>query len=113
MNERHERWPQKGSGTTNPNHIGGHLLVEKLDKARMISGGVQKPQGKWKDISAEINAVGTNVNEETNTWNKSCRESAKRESELYKMVEHAAIDERQELKERSMPKDLLKQLQQE
>ena len=32
-----------------------------------------KPQGKSKEISAEIDAVGTTVKEKTNTWNKSCR----------------------------------------
>ena len=39
-----------------------------------LRGGVQKPQGKWKEISAEIDAVGTTVKEKRNTWNKSCRE---------------------------------------
>ena len=58
-----------------------------------------KPQGKWKEISAEIDAVGTTVEERTNAWNKSCKESVKRESELYKMVEAAVIDERHEQKE--------------
>ena len=58
-----------------------------------------KPQGKWKEISAEIGAVGTTVKVKTNTWNKSCKESGKGESVLYKMVEQAAIDERQEHKE--------------
>ena len=47
----------------------------------------------------------------TNTWNKSWKESAKSESELYKVVEHAAIDEWQEHTERSMLVDILKQLQ--
>ena len=51
------------------------------------------------------------LKEETNTWNKSCKESAKKESELYKMVEQAVIDERQEHKERSMIKDLVYKLQ--
>ena len=35
----------------------------------------------------------------------------KKESELYKMVEAAAIDERKEQDERSMIRDLLEQLQ--
>ena len=43
--------------------------------------------------------------------NKSCKESAKRESELHWMIELAATDERQEHKERSLLKDLLHQLQ--
>ena len=56
---------------------------------------------------------GDHCERETNTWNRSCRESEKRESELYKMVQQADIDERQEHKERSMLKDLLQQLQKE
>ena len=60
-----------------------------------------------------MDALGTTVKEKTSTWNKSCKESAKRESELYKMIEQAAIDERQEHKERSMLEGILKQLQKE
>ena len=66
-----------------------------------------------KEISVEIDTVVTTVEEKTNTWNKSCRESAKRESKLFKMVEQAALDERQEHKERSMLQDMLKQLHRE
>ena len=48
MTERLERWPKKRSGKTKPIHIGGHLLVENLDKARMISGGVQNRKATGK-----------------------------------------------------------------
>ena len=41
-----------------------------------------QPQGKRKEIFAVIDAVGTTVKERTNTWNKSCEESVKRETEL-------------------------------
>ena len=85
---------QKGVVQPKPSHIGGNLLVKRLDKARMTSGGVQNPQGKWKEIPAEKGAVGTIMKEKTNTWNKSCMESAKRESEFFKMIEQAGIDER-------------------
>ena len=70
-----------------------------------------RPQGKWRGISAEVDAVGTTVKEKTSTWTQSCKESEKRDRELYKMIEHAAIDERQEHKERNMIKDLLRELQ--
>ena len=53
-------------------------------------------KGKWTEISAEFDAVGTAVTEKTNMWNKSCKESANRETELYKMVEVAVMDEKQE-----------------
>ena len=39
--------------------------------------------------------MGTTVKEKTNMWSKNSKESVKRESELYKMVESAAIGERQ------------------
>ena len=71
------------------NPAGSSLPGKKANRART----------KWKEISAEIDAVGTTVKEMTNAWNKSCKESVKRESELYKMVEAAVIDERQEQKE--------------
>ena len=51
------------------------------------------------------------VKEKTNTWNKSCKDNARRESELYNRVEAATMDERQEQKERNMIRDLLGQLQ--
>ena len=58
-------------------------------------------EGANKEISAEIDAVGTTVKEKTKTWNKSCKESVKRDSELYKMVQAAAVDERQERKKKT------------
>ena len=53
----------------------------------------------------------TTVKEKTNTWKKGGKENAKRESELYKMVEAAVEDEKQEQKERRMIRDLLHELQ--
>ena len=44
------------------------------------------------------------------TWNKSCKESAKRATELYKMVEVAVMNEKQEERERGMIRDLLGEL---
>ena len=89
----------------------------KMAKQRMVwtdkipmaaaSCGRRRPQftrylenfsGKWKEISAEIVAVGTTVKEMTNTWNKSCKENVKRETELYRIVEAAVMDEKQEQK---------------
>ena len=57
-----------------------------------------------------MDAEGTTVKEKTNTWNKSCKESAKRETELYKMVEVAVMNEKQEESERGMIRDLLGEL---
>ena len=93
------------SGVARHNPIGGQSSHDKWRSSKF--------QGNWKEISVEIDAVVTTVKEKTNIWNKSCRESAKRKSVLYKMVEQAAIDERQEHKERSMLKDMLQQLQKE
>ena len=42
------------------------------------------------------------MKEKTNTWNKSRKESAKRETEVSKMVVVAVMDETQEERERGM-----------
>ena len=57
-----------------------------------------------------MDAVGTAVKEKSNTRTKSCKESAKREAELFKMVEVAVTDEKQEERERGMIRDLLVEL---
>ena len=87
------------SGMARQNPAGSSLREKKADRARTISGKEQS-----------LKASRTTVKEKTHTWNKSCKESVKRESELNKMVEAAAIDERQEQKKRSMIRDLLEQL---
>ena len=110
MNEKRERWQTKewhGKAKSRWQQPAG----EEGGQSSYDKWGNSQPQGKWKEISAEIDAVGTTVDEKTNTWNKSCKECVKRESELYKMVEAAVMDERQEQKERGMIMDLLEQLQ--
>ena len=50
--------------------------------------------------------MGTSVKEKSNTWNKGCKESTKRETGLFKVVEVAVTDEKQEERERVMIRDL-------
>ena len=59
-----------------------------------------KPKGKWKEVSAEFEAINALMKEKKITWNKSGRESAKREADLHTMVESAATDETQEERDR-------------
>ena len=51
-----------------------------------------KPKGKWKEVSAEFETVNALVKEKKITWNKSGRESAKREADWFSMIESAARD---------------------
>ena len=37
-----------------------------------------QPQDKWKEISLELDALGSALKEKTHTWNKSCKESQNR-----------------------------------
>ena len=95
-----ERQNPKGNSqpektTARPHTIRGKIL------SLMASG----------NISAEMDAVGATEKDETNSWNKSCKESVKRETELYRVFEAAVTDETQEQKERGMIRDLLEQLQ--
>ena len=46
----------------------------------------------WKDVSLEIDALGSALKDKKHTWNNSCKESANRESEVSKMLESAAKD---------------------
>ena len=108
MTEKRERWQNKEWKDQNP-----HGTSQPGKTAARAHTHVENSQrsGKWKEISAEMDAVGTTVKEKTHTWNKSCKESVKRETELYEMVEAAVMDEKQEQKETGMIRDLLGQLQ--
>ena len=66
-----------------------------------------KPKGKWKEVSTEYEAIDALVKEKRITWNKSGRESAKREADFYTMVESAATDEKQEERDRDKLSDRL------
>ena len=57
-----------------------------------------------------MDLVGTTVRGKTKTLNKRCNESAERETKLHKMVEAAAMYEKQEQKNRGMIGDLLGEL---
>ena len=91
MTERRTGWSGRDWNSKPRNHwrsspVEGSSLHDKWKSS--------KPQGKWKDISAEMDALGLAFKETSNTWTKNCKESAKKEYELYKMVELAAIYER-------------------
>ena len=93
MTEKRERWQGKECyGRTKP----------RLQQSVGSDGGqsshdawdISQPQGKWREISAKMDAVGIAVKEKSSTWNKSCREGVEREAELYKMIEAAVMDEK-------------------
>ena len=69
MTGRHERWPKKEWYNKTKSHwrtpAGGEVGKSSHDKWRS-----SKPQGNWKEISAEIDAVETIVKVKTNTSNE-------------------------------------------
>ena len=67
-------------------------------------------QRRWKEVSREIHEWASTLKEKSHTWNKSCKDSAKREGDILKLAELAAQDETQEDEERRDIKKLLKQL---
>ena len=80
----------------------------KIPAAAWRGDGGQSSHDVWNSLSlkasgershAEIDAL-DHCERKTNTWNKSCKESVKRNSEPCKMVEAAVMDEKQEQKER-------------
>ena len=66
-----------------------------------------KPKGKWKEVSAEYEAINVLVKEKKITWNKSGRESAKREADFFTMLEGTATDEKKEERDRDKLGDML------
>ena len=63
-----------------PNHTDRPSAGERVGQSSHDTWKSSQPQGKWKEISVEMDALGSTLKEKTNTWN-SCKDSAKRESE--------------------------------
>ena len=70
------RWPQP-AGTS-----GGQSSVDAWEHV--------KPKRKWTEVSADCSVLHALVKEKKNTWTKSGRESAKREADLYDMLEKSS-----------------------
>ena len=109
MTEKRERWPGKDwygrpkyGWQQSAGCDGGQSSHDMRDTSQ--------PHGKWREISAEMDAVRTTVKEKTNMWNKSCKESTNRETKVYKMSE-AAVIEKQEERERRMIRTLFGSLE--
>ena len=80
------RWQQPAESS------GGQSSVDAWEHA--------KPKGKWTEVSADCRVLDALVKEKYITWTKSGRESAKRETDLYDMLEEAATDEKKEERDR-------------
>ena len=90
----------------NPNRK-THWRASAVEDARQSSHDKRKSSRlhrKWKDISLEVEALGTAFEEKKHTWNKSCKEIAKKEIQQNKMTECAANDEKTEDNERNVIK---------
>ena len=65
-------------------------------------------KNEWKEVSREFHELASTLKEKSHTWNKSCKDSAKREGDILKLAEMAGQDEKQEDEER---RDIKKALQ--
>ena len=106
ITEKRERWQSKiGTETRNPD--GNSRPGVTADRVRRIRGTflshTAKPKEKW---SAEIDAVWIAVKRKhlAQKWQRKYEE---RETELFRMVEVAATDEKKEERERCMIRDQL------
>ena len=107
MTEKRERW--LGNGTEEQSPDGNNRQGVRVVRVFTIRGTSLSQRESGENVRRS-GYSGTTVKEKTNTWNKSCMESAKREAELYKMVEIAVMDEKQEERERGMIRELLGEL---
>ena len=63
--------------------IGSAPPLEMQDRVRKTRRNVQNLMQKCKDISHNVEELGMLVKEKRITWIKSCKESSKRETEVY------------------------------
>ena len=98
MKERHTGWSRR-DWNSKPR-------VEGASQSSHDEWKSSQPQSKWKEISLEMDALGSALTGKTYTWNESCKESAIRETELYKVMEIATEDEKQEDTGRNIKKTL-------
>ena len=106
MTEKSEKWNSRewyGSTKTRwqqpAESSGGQSSVDAWEHA--------KPKGKWTQVSADYRVLDAFVKEKKITWTKSARESAKREAELFDMLEKAATNEKREGRDRDKLGDWL------
>ena len=95
MTEKSDKWKSRVVWNHGQQPAGGSEGQSSLDAWEHV-----KPKGKWKDVSAEFEVLDALVKEKKITWNKSGRESAKREADLYTMLGKAATDEKKEERHR-------------
>ena len=107
MSEKSEKWKSREwYGTTKTRwqqpagNSGGQSSLDAWEHA--------KPKGKWKEVSAEYEAINALVKEKKITWHKSGKESSKREAD-HTMVESAATDEKYEERSRDKLSDWLEE----
>ena len=62
-----------------------------------------------KEVSREFHELASTLEEESHTWNKICKDSAKREGDIPELAELAAQDGKQVDEERRDIKELFKQ----
>ena len=66
-----------------------------------------KPRGKWTQVTADYRVLDILVKEKKASWAKGGRDSAKREAELFDMLEKAATNEKREGRDRDKLGDKL------
>ena len=72
-----------------------------------------KNKSEWREVSRDIHEWVSSLEVRSHTWNKSCKDSAKREGAMLKLDDGQRNDEKQEDEERHNIDKLLKQLREE
>ena len=86
MTEKNERWRSRewyGSTKTR-----WQQPAESSGRQSSVNAWeLAKPKGKWTEVSADYRVLEALMKEKKMTWTKSGRESAKREAELFDVLE--------------------------
>ena len=110
MTERHGGWARK-IGDRSQNHTGVCRLWKIQHKAPRTDGRIPKTKAGGKEsLEKYMNGPQPTLTDRPHTWNKSCKDSAKREGDTLKL---AANDEEKEDEKKGQHQQVLQTTSQE
>ena len=94
MTKKSSGWSSRGWQTRSGWHP---PLVSEAGQSSQDQWKQPRSRGKWKEVSNVVGELGSVLQDKTSTWQKSCKESLKREQEVLVLQEaskaHGKMDE--------------------
>ena len=93
MSERHGGWKKRYWKSKTKPHVSA---VEDTAQSSQDRWMQSKYESKWREDSGEVHEWASSLKETSHGWNKSFKDSGKREGDILMLAEMAANDEKQE-----------------